>query len=481
MEGEAAVIGAIQEGLTQLQTSITTAIAEAARTIQNPPILAPALFIRFRLQANQARVLDLSTKDNKKYYEIAMRSLFLDKEKFDVEPAKFQTFMNLLFQQLKDLGMFANGMNCMIPTPWSDGVNMVSDYGRITMAQVSSYVQTWLTGQNRRTQNSKILFDLLTNSLSTEGLQRVQLWRSQYEIEGLVSGECYLKVIIHKSYLDSNATVSTLRLNLTNLDEYITNNGTDLVAFNAYVQSQVDGLTARGETTNDLVVNLFKGYKAVKDKSFLDYLQMIENAHEDGSTIMDAPTLMLKASNFYKNKLTRKEWEQLTTQEKDVLALKAKVGQLERNTKRVRQVQFDRGTKGGTNDTKASTAGKKTPKPTWIKDSLPPSKDKLYKYQTWNNAKWYWCVDETGGKCGGKWRTHMPSKCQGKSHMAQVEEKERSFQKEGGNKNKHSRQKQKSDALQMEVAHQALVQDTTFSQEDDMTDMHSQDSEYESS
>lgn len=72
----------------------------------------------------------------------------------------------------------------------------------------------------------------------------------------------------------------------------------------------------------------------------------------------------------------------------------------------------------------------------------------------------------------------MPSKCQGKSHLGQAKEKERGNQKD--TKSRTSRQKRKSDALQMEVAHQALVQDTTFSQEDDMEDMHSQDSDYKS-
>ena len=130
----------------------------------------------------------------------------------------------------------------------------------------------FIQGNNRNSQNSKLLFDLLTNSISIDGLQCVQLWRNQYELNGLVSGECLLKVIIRESYLDSNATVSTLRLNLTNLDEYVLSNGTDIVAFNAYVQSQVDGLTARSEITNDLIVNLFKGYRAMKDQVFLDYL-----------------------------------------------------------------------------------------------------------------------------------------------------------------------------------------------------------------
>ena len=99
----------------------------------------------------------------------------------------------------------------------------------------------------------------------------MQLWRNQYVLNGLVSGECLCTVIIRESNLNSNATVSTLQLNFTNLDEYVLSNGTDIVAFNAYVQSQVNGLAACGEITNDLIVNLFKGYRAMKDQAFLDH------------------------------------------------------------------------------------------------------------------------------------------------------------------------------------------------------------------
>ena len=54
-----------------------------------------------------------------------------------------------------------------------------------------------------------------------------------------------------------------IQMNLMMLDEYIHKNGSDLIAFTAYVQSQVDGIAARNKTTQDLIVNLFKGYKAV--------------------------------------------------------------------------------------------------------------------------------------------------------------------------------------------------------------------------
>ena len=223
-------------------------------------------------------------------------------------------------------------------------------------------------------------------------------------MNGLVSGECLLKVIIQESYLDFNATVSTLRLNLTNLDEYVLSNGTDIVAFNAYVQSQVDGLAARGEITNDLIVNLFKGYRAMKDQAFLDYLRMIENAHEDGTAIMDPPTLMLKTANFYKNKLTQKEWEQMSPHEKEVLALAAKVERLQNESKKATQ-RTRRPTPTSTNDEGKSGDKKcektKPRKPEWLYKNKPPKPDAVLKYRIWNNTKWYWCGEESKGHCGG--------------------------------------------------------------------------------
>ena len=77
--------------------------------------------------------------------------------------------MNSLFTHLRDLGMFQVNKNCMIPVAGIQ-INMVTDYGRITLADVASHVATFITMHSRNSQNSEILFDLLNNSCSTEGL-----------------------------------------------------------------------------------------------------------------------------------------------------------------------------------------------------------------------------------------------------------------------------------------------------------------------
>ena len=95
-----ALIAALTDGIMQLQNAITTAITNATAA----PPAAP--FLQTPLQANIDNTIDFTSKDSCRYHEMATKSLFLDGEKFDVEPAKFQKFMNLLFTHLHDLVCF---------------------------------------------------------------------------------------------------------------------------------------------------------------------------------------------------------------------------------------------------------------------------------------------------------------------------------------------------------------------------------------
>ena len=184
-----ALIAALTDGIMQLQNAITMAITNATAA----PPAGP--FLQTPLQANIDNTIDFTYRDGHRYHEMATKSLFPDGEKFNVELAKFQTFMNLLFTHLHDLGMFHANKNCMIPVAGTP-INMVMDYGRITLLDVTLYVRTLIATNSWNSQNSKILFDLLNNSCSTKGLCRVQLWHSQYEVTGQQSGECLLKIIV---------------------------------------------------------------------------------------------------------------------------------------------------------------------------------------------------------------------------------------------------------------------------------------------
>ena len=76
------VIDAINHGIAQ----ITAAIAQAANNIQQPHQVQVGQFSRSPLQAHQGNVLDYTSRDIRKYYELATKPLFPDTEKFQVEP-----------------------------------------------------------------------------------------------------------------------------------------------------------------------------------------------------------------------------------------------------------------------------------------------------------------------------------------------------------------------------------------------------------
>ena len=267
-----------------------------------------------------------------------------------------------------------------------------------------------------------------------------------------------------------------MRLNLTNLDEYMTTNGSDIVAFNAYVQSQIDGLVARGEVTSDLLVNLFKGYKMVKDRPFIDYLQTIENGHEDGSAVVDAPHLMLRAVNFYKNQITRKQWEQKSQQEWDVLALEAKVDQLQKNVQRKAkqaQVPPTKLTGKASRQSKDAKKDQRPVKPDWLLNHTPPKPDAMKRYREWNGTKWYWCCKANGGKCGGAWRAHLPSQCKGFSKRVKSKTPKMPTKKDT------TGTKRKSDALKLSAVNKAIVEATQWENDEHQEQEYTLDDEYQ--
>ena len=131
-------------------------------------------------------VIDYSTKEGKKFHERATAPILPKDEKFDVEPNKFPIFMHRLAVRAKDLGMTTAGTIGMVPADAAqaaaDLANIFEDYGSRTYEQVLGYEQTYRALQERQAQDSKILFDMLMSSVSTQGLERVSIWKEQYVI-----------------------------------------------------------------------------------------------------------------------------------------------------------------------------------------------------------------------------------------------------------------------------------------------------------
>ena len=189
----AAAMQAMVDALGQVGTVLQGLVTQVQQQHQPPPPPPPAvIFNRSPLGATApGELIDYGSKDGKKFHSMATRPLFPKDEYFDVEPDKFRTFMGLLANRAKDLGFITPGGICLVPPDAAHPnvgvpINTVEDFGRATLDQIRDWETTFLDAtagaQGRRSQDSKILYDMLMASLSTQGTTRIEIWKHQYSI-----------------------------------------------------------------------------------------------------------------------------------------------------------------------------------------------------------------------------------------------------------------------------------------------------------
>ena len=105
----------------------------------------------------------------------------------------------------------------------------------------------------RAAQDTNMLYQCLVGSLSKADRMKVMVWEEQYKIKGKPSGNLLLKIIIRESHIDINATTTSIRNQLSSLDQFITTIGCDITKLNAHVQMLLEVLASRGETTHYLL------------------------------------------------------------------------------------------------------------------------------------------------------------------------------------------------------------------------------------
>ena len=156
---------------------------------------------------------------------------------------------------------------------------------------------------------------------------KVRLWSDQFILNGRESGILLLKVIIWESHLDNNATTNSIRTQLSNLDEYITTIGCDIIKFNEHVKRLLEQLNACGSETQDLLTNLFKAYVSTKEACFVDYVKKLCQ-YEEGEP-MEADQLMTLTANKYKNMMIQNQWEAPSPHDATIQALESTVEKLQ--------------------------------------------------------------------------------------------------------------------------------------------------------
>jgi hypothetical protein len=171
-------------------------------------------------------------------------------------------------------------------------------------------------------------------------------------------------------------------------------------------------LHSRGETTYDLLTHLFAAYGVASDKTFREYATKQEQEWEDGKT-MSPQELMIKMGNRYKTLKVKGLWDAPSKDEEKLMAMQTKFNEmkehLQRKTREYNKAKG--GTKYGGKGGSTQDTTRYPQDPTWLSNNEKPDPvSKVMQHKGW---PWYYCCEENGGKCGGRWRKHKPSECKG--------------------------------------------------------------------
>jgi hypothetical protein len=208
----------------------------------------------------------------------------------------------------------------------------------------------------------------LLSSLTLDFLKLITVDADAYHLPALIAadgqipaGPLLLKLIISQAHVDSRATVSYIRKSLGELDVKMIDLSSNVEAFNFYVKAQVKALSARGETSNDLLMNLFKGYHAADDTAFKDLVTKKENDYEAGENLT-TNSLMADMLVKYKARILVGKLSAPSKEQGQILALSAQLATMIAAKKSAR-------TKDDPNDRKKKI---KKDKNKWAwKDTLP--------------------------------------------------------------------------------------------------------------
>jgi len=429
---DAAAIQLLQEQIQQLQQQLQAVQAQqvpGGQQQQQPPP-APVVFAREPAQANQAGLLNFADRNDIEFHKNGSKALPGDA----YDGTKMHMWLNKVESRAISLGM------TRILT--FDNELLTRRYGEITKEQVRTAALEYQAAQGRDAQNSSILFNFLDASITDTVRARVNTDPGRFilPVPGPVPGTlvnvndgvCYLKTIIDYTYTNTLSTAAAARYALFSLDAYMAKlQKNDITKFNDYVKDQLHELAACGQTTNDLVMNLFKGYFKCRDKHFNrwlerirdDYITRVIDINPNGLDFME------RVENYYKDRVRTGEWLKLDEDQETILALKA---QLNKETKENKDgSKKKKGKKGEKGEKKRGKKGNKEndepyEKPAWKKQA---PKDGEPKTKEVEGKTYHWC---TGHK---EWTIHTSAECR-KNKKKKEEAGKEGSEKKGDGKGK---------------------------------------------
>jgi hypothetical protein len=396
----------------QVQAIVDAAVAAAmAAAIPGPAGPAPLVtFARTPAQADPG-ILNYKSSEGMKIYTAAVAAL----------PTKYSgnsSDMHIFLKSVSKRAQMSGWSNIItIPTGDTTTRNLCDQYGLITLENIQAHAQIYEAAQGRDAQNASQMYDFLESSLTDEAKLMVLSDYSDYTIMTggmqIGNGPCFLKVIIRNTTVDTRSTVFHIRENLNHLEGKMLEVSYDIEAFNIYVTGQVEQLAARGESSSDLLINLFAAFMVVPDKKFVEYIEKQKDKFDEGEDVT-TKKLMQVALTKYKDRKRSDTWQAPSAEAEQIMALTAQIGELQKAkaSTPVDKSKREGGAKKESDGKKRTRADKYAKKYAW-KLVAPATGEPTTKVV--ENKTYHFCPHHNNDL--GAWVIHLPSKCDRRDHQ----------------------------------------------------------------
>ena len=300
-------------------------------------------------------------------------------------------------------------------------LDLIQEFGLLTMDEVLAEVMTYIGTHTRRAQNAVMMYHCIMATLTEDAHSRIVTESHRYTINGVPNGPLLFRYLLHTITIDTRATTTYIRLNMSNLDTYISVVDNDIEKFNLYVKEQRRQLKNRGEESQDLLINVFKAYLSVNDKYFVDYINRKKENYEEGGNIT-VDSILSDALNKFQSLKNEGLWQSKVEKDDKIVALTTQFQQMKDTLLKDKNLRLSDNvkskSKGGKKQNKPkSKAAKKKQRDqveAW-KKVAPKTGEPQTKVHS-NGKTYYWCEDHM------MWCIHKPADCEERKKRVAAQE-----------------------------------------------------------
>ena len=420
LQGEVTTLRQANVTLTTANTNLSTQVAgianaptAAAGAVGGAPG-APTIRATFATTPAMLRhedILDYSSKTATMIYEDGCESLTTP---FDMKSNGTVIYITELQAKCNRMG-WHSGTQQITKFPNDSGImiNIVSEYGQITMSKLQHECETFClsTGARyteRASQNNQMMTECIMKTLSASARARLLPFRNEIEYNNVVYAPLLHKKVMALATIDSVATTKTLRSNLREITTYCATVKGDIELLHSYFDTNYSQIIARGATVDDPVDILFTAYSVVPCALFRLYIKNKADQYTDGTATFTHEELILLATNKYNLLVQTGEWGAKSLEEEKIVAMQAELtalkgqfalgpklkaaagGNDEGSKTRWKKDDEKKGDQGGKKKNKKNTANKRKQKENEKWQRVPPKDGEPLEKKV-KDRTFYWC------------------------------------------------------------------------------------------